>query len=148
MIHIKQIQATDCYPIRKQVLWQHKAVAECGIDIDEQDGVFHLGAFLNNELVCIGSFFKQKNPNFHQAHQYRLRAMATLPSAQKKGTAKSLVKFAVKKLQSENIDLLWCDARIVATGFYNQLGFSMKGNAYEIPIIGTHYLMYKHLEGK
>jgi len=145
MILVKLIQAKDCYSIRQQILWQHKTVAGCGIDIDEQEGSFHLGAFLNNELVCIGSFFKQHNSNFPQAKQYRLRAMATLPSAQKKGTAKSLVEFAVQKLQSENIDLLWCDARIVATGFYEKLGFSIKGDSYEIPIIGSHYLMYKKL---
>lgn len=145
MIDVRLIQAIDCYPIRRQVLWQHKSVAECGIDLDEQEGAFHLGAYLDNELVCIGSFFKQQNPQFNLAKQYRLRAMATLPSAQKKGSAKSLVEFAVQKLQSDNQDILWCDARVVATGFYEKIGFSTKGTAYEIPIIGTHYLMYKSL---
>ena len=145
MIQVKQITANGCYAIRQQVLWQHKAVTECGIDIDSQEGAFHLGAFLNDELVCIGSFFKQTNPHFTQANQYRLRAMATLPIAQKKGTAKSLLEFAVQKLKAENQDLLWCDARIIATGFYSKLGFSTKGSSYEIPIIGTHFLMYKPL---
>ena len=145
MYIVKQIQAKDCYAIRQQVLWQHKAINNCGIDIDAQEGAFHLGVFQNDELLCIGSFFKQQNSNFPQAKQYRLRAMATLPKAQKKGTAKSLVEFAVQKLQSENQDLLWCDARVVATGFYEKLGFSTIGTAYEIPIIGIHYLMYKKL---
>lgn len=145
MVVVKQILANDCYSIRQQVLWQHKAVADCGIDIDSQEGAFHLGAFIDGDLVCIGSFFKQKKPQFNQAKQYRLRAMATLPIAQKKGTAKSLLEFAVQKLQSDHQDLLWCDARIVATGFYKKLGFSIKGTSYEIPVIGTHYLMYKKL---
>ena len=146
MIKVKQIQAKECYAIRQQVLWQHKSVTECGIAIDSQEGAFHLGAFLNDELVCIGSFFKQENPQFNQAKQYRLRAMATLPIAQKKGTAKSLLEFAVQKLKTEHQDLLWCDARIIATGFYSKLGFSTKGTSYEIPIIGTHYCMYKFLQ--
>ena len=145
MTKVKQIQAKDCYSIRQQVLWQHKSVAECGIPIDSQEGAFHLGAFLDGELVCIGSFFKQKNPQFNQANQYRLRAMATLAHAQKKGTAKSLLEFAVQKLKIEFQDLLWCDARIIATSFYSKLGFSKKGASYEIPIIGTHFLMYKQL---
>ena len=145
MAQVKYITAKECYPIRKQVLWQHKALNECGIDIDSQEGAFHLGVYLNDQLVCIGSFFKQTNPHFTQANQYRLRAMATLPIAQKKGTAKSLLEFAVQKLKAENQDLLWCDARIIATGFYSKLGFSTKGSSYEIPIIGTHYLMYKPL---
>jgi len=145
MIQVKQITANECYAIRQQVLWQHKSVTECGITIDSQEGAFHLGAFLNDELVCIGSFFKQVNPQFNQANQYRLRAMATLPIAQKKGTAKSLLEFAVQKLKTKDQDLLWCDARLIATGFYSKLGFSTKGTSYEIPIIGTHYLMYKQM---
>ena len=86
MAQVKHITAKECYPIRKQVLWQHKTLNECGIDIDSQEGAFHLGVYLNDQLVCIGSFFKQINPKFAQANQYRLRAMATLPIAQKKGT--------------------------------------------------------------
>lgn len=145
MIEIRKIPAIDCYPIRHQVLWQHKNLTDCFIDIDDQEGAFHLGAFLNNELVCIGSFFKQSQTQFSEKNQYRLRAMATSAKAQKQGAAKELLEFAFDKLKTRKQEVLWCDARIIATGFYSKLGFSKKGNSYEIPIIGTHYLMYKKI---
>ena len=145
MYIVKQIQAKHCYAIRQQVLWQHKAINNCGIDVDAQEGAFHLGVFQKDELLCIGSFFKQKHAQFSEQDQYRLRAMATVPKFHKRGTASLLLEFAIQKLHNEYQALLWCDAREVAVGFYEKLGFSKQGNPYEIPIIGIHYLMYKKL---
>ena len=71
--------------------------------------------------------------------------MATLPNAQHKGLAKILLEKSFNELKLHNIDLLWCDARVVAKGFYSKLGFVTNGDSYEIPIIGTHYLMYKKI---
>ena len=45
-----------------------------------------------------------------------------------------------------NIELLWCDARLEATGFYERLGFKMKGEIYNVPNIGPHKLMYIELK--
>jgi len=148
LLKIKQIQAVDCYPIRQQILWQHKKLEDCGIDIDEQEGAFHLGVFLKDELVCIGSFFKQNHAQFSEHNQYRLRAMATLTKAQKQGAAKALLYFAFERLQNQNQEILWCDARVIAHGFYEKMGFTKKGKIYEIPLIGPHYLMWKSVKRK
>ena len=143
MFYCREINAKTCYPIRQQVLWQHKEIDQCGIAADLEVSSFHLGVFYEDDLVCIGSFFSQKNPNFIEVIQYRLRAMATLPIFQKKGAAKLLLEFAFQKLQNDSQNLLWCDARLIATRFYEKLGFISQGNPYEIPLIGTHYLMSK-----
>ena len=70
--------------------------------------------------------------------------MATLSSAQNTGAARALLNTAFQILK-ERSRLLWCDARIIATGFYEKLGFEKLGDRYSIPIIGLHYLMYKTL---
>ena len=142
---VKEIKPKDCYFIRHQVLWQHKSFDDCGIDIDDQAGAFHLGAYKGDELICVASFFKQSQAKFSKQHQYRLRAMATLSSSQNTGAARALLNTAFKILKDKDQDLLWCDARIIATGFYEKLGFKKLGDTYSIPIIGLHYLMYKTL---
>ena len=142
---VKEIKPKDCYFIRHQVLWQHKSFDDCGIDIDDQDGAFHLGAYKLDKLICVASFFKQRQAKFSEQHQYRLRAMATLSSAQNTGAARVLLNTAFQILKEKGQDLLWCDARIIATGFYEKLGFEKLGTSYSIPIIGLHYLMYKTL---
>tara|TARA_B100000900_G_scaffold337425_1_gene299369 strand:+ start:1592 stop:2035 length:444 start_codon:yes stop_codon:yes gene_type:complete len=142
---VKEIKPKDCYYIRHQVLWQHKSFDDCGIDIDDQAGAFHLGAYKGDELICVASFFKQSQAKFSNQHQYRLRAMATLSSAQNTGAARALLNSAFQILKAKGQDLLWCDARIIATGFYEKIGFEKLGDSYSIPIIGLHYLMYKTL---
>ena len=72
--------------------------------------------------------------------------MATLSSAQNTGAARALLNTAFKILKDKDQNLLWCDARIIATGFYEKLGFEKLGDSYSIPIIGLHYLMYKTLK--
>jgi len=49
----------------------------------------------------------------------------------------------LEELKDRKVDLLWCDARKVALGFYEKMGFKILGDFYEIPIIGPHKLMYK-----
>jgi len=148
LIKVKQIQAKDCYPIRQQILWQHKSIDDCGIDIDEREGAFHLGVFMNDELVCVGSFFQQNHVQFSEQNQYRLRAMATLAKSQKQGIAKALLDFAFERLQNQNQEILWCDARVIALGFYEKMGFIKLGEKYEIPLIGPHYLMWTSIGKK
>ena len=96
---VKEIKPKDCYFIRHQVLWQHKSFDDCGIDIDDQAGAFHLGAYKGDELICVASFFKQSQAKFSKQHQYRLRAMATLSSAQNTGAARALLNTAFKILK-------------------------------------------------
>jgi len=142
---VKEIKPKDCYFIRHQVLWQHKSFDDCGIDLDDQAGAFHLGAYKGDKLICVASFFKECQAKFSDKNQYRLRAMATLSSAQNTGAARALLNTAFQILKEKGQDLLWCDARIIATGFYEKLGFKKLGDTYSIPIIGLHYLMYKTL---
>ena len=143
---VKEIKPKECYFIRYHVLWQHKSFDACGIDIDNQEGAFHLGAYKGDELICVASFFKQSQAKFSEKNQFRLRAMATLSSAQNTGAARALLNTAFQILKDKDQDLLWCDARIIATGFYEKLGFKKLGDTYSIPIIGLHYLMYKTLK--
>ena len=105
---VKEIRPKDCYFIRHQVLWQHKSFDDCGIDIDDQEGAFHLGAYKCDEFICLSSFFKQSQAKFSEQHQYRLRAMATLSSAQNTGAARALLNTAFKILKDKDQNLLWC----------------------------------------
>ncbi len=41
--------------------------------------------------------------------------------------------------------LLWCNARVVALGFYTKLGLHTEGDEFDIPGIGPHYVMTRWL---
>lgn len=146
-MEIKELETKDIQKLRHEILWQHKkSVDECVIDADSFEGTFHIGAVKNDEVVGTSTFIIDVNNNFDTINQYRLRAMATSPKVRGEGVGKQIVKFAIKKLKQMNVELLWCDARLEATGFYEKLGFNSVGDVYNVPNIGPHKLMYIELK--
>jgi predicted GNAT family N-acyltransferase len=143
MISIKLISSKDCFELRKKVLWPHKKLNQCSIDIDNHPDSFHLGAFCGDRLVSMGSFFKQENKLFNNQLQYRLRAMATDNNYRNIGSGSKLIKKSFEILKKKKIEILWCDARLIAVDFYKKNGFKISSNIFEIPIIGPHYVMKK-----
>ena len=142
--HETFISAKETYPLRLEVLWQHKkSLEECRLDIDDLESTFHVGALKNGELVSVGTFLVQRNEKFKEKYQYRLRAMATSPKVRGENFGKKIIEFAMNELQNRKVELLWCDAREVALGFYEKMGFTVVGDFYDVPQIGPHKLMYK-----
>ena len=74
--------------------------------------------------------------------QYRLRAMASLPEVRGSGAGKMIVQEALRLVEAKGMEVLWCDARKVALGFYEKLGFERIDEWYEVPKIGPHQFMY------
>lgn len=143
-MEVRIISATQTYSLRHKVLWPHKVnTSDCFIDIDDEPLAFHVGVFDENDLISIGSFFAQPSPKIQAISPYRLRAMATDKSFHQRGAGKLLIEFAISVLKQRNCDVLWCDAREIAVGFYSSLGFSKIDQPYEIPIIGKHFFMWK-----
>lgn len=143
-MNTQRIAAEQTRPLRHLVLWPHLPdVASCVIDIDSREDAIHLGAFHEERLVGICSLFQMNTPKLSDARQYRLRAMATHPDVRGKGAGASIVQAALHEVQSLGMDVLWCDARKVALGFYTRMGFDRIDTWYEVRNIGPHQLMYK-----
>ncbi len=144
MIQIKEIETPDTYKIRKEILRKDIPLTE-KIEGDFDETTLHLGAFVNGKLVSIVTYL-QDNHKALEGLQYRLAGMATLNEYQKKGIGKQLIMESLKILSDKKVEILWCNARIVALDFYKKLGFQIFGKKFDIPFIGTHYIMYKKLK--
>ena len=120
-----RIAPEETYPLRHRVLWPHlEKESDCTIDIDFRDDARHFGTIQGQSLIGIGSFFQTSHERFPDAKKpYRLRAMATDPDHRGMNAGGDLIKSAVNSLREEGVDFIWCDARKVAIGFYEKLGF-------------------------
>ena len=78
MVTIKLIHSEDTYSIRHKVLRPNQTINDCKYDSDEDEDTFHLGAFKDDQLISIGSFYLESHPELPGKDQYRLRGMATL----------------------------------------------------------------------
>ncbi len=143
MIRIVEIEAEATYPIRKSVLREGMTLSH-KMAGDHDDDTLHLGLFDQDQLVCIGSFMKATRDDFNGL-QYQLRGMASIKGSQGKGYGKKLLASAEQILKDRNVDVLWCNARVVARDFYIKLGYQSIGDVFEVDQVGPHFLMYKKL---
>lgn len=146
-MNVRLITAQETLPLRHEVLKPFLQLHECLNPGDTHLETFHLGVFENSLLVCVGSFEPALHPEFPTARKsFRLRGMATHPSFQGKGYGKVLLQQALVILKAQEVDFFWCNARIKAFGFYQNLGMQFHGDLFEIDRIGPHKVMYLWLD--
>jgi len=144
-LETRVISSELTYEIRKQVLWPHIKNGDYSMSVDKYPDTFHLGTFLDKKIISIGTFINDNNSKFNCNLQYRLRAMATDKNYRKLGAGKKLFLKAIEILKQKKINLLWCDARLIAIPFYKSVKMISLPNSYYIPNIGEHKTMYIYL---
>lgn len=140
-MEVLRIKAVDTHPIRHRILRPHGTIEDCIFKGDTDELTFHLGAFVDKKLVSVASFYFERNTQFPDPYQFRLRGMATLPEHQGQGLSSALLRTALPAIKQNQCTLLWCNARESAMGFYQKVGFVAHGDVFNIPGIGPHYLM-------
>lgn len=142
---IKFISSEDTLALRSPILRNGADPQLCVFDGDNDEFSFHLGYFIEDELVCVASFHQQGRDNF-QGLGYQLRGMATQLSYQGRGIGNQLVNFAIVYLRGQKANYLWCNARKAAFRFYSGLGFEFVSEEFDIPNIGPHKAMYLKIQ--
>ncbi|MEX2350625.1 MAG: GNAT family N-acetyltransferase [Flavobacteriaceae bacterium] len=141
-IKIKTIHTEETIAIRQQVLRKGRPREDCYFPDDNLSTTVHYGIYEEKKLAGIATFLEQNHSNFEGAH-LQLRGMAVLDQHKGKGYGKLLLETGEQLAHQKKKQLLWCNARIIAKTFYEKLGYITFGNSFEIPKVGTHFVMYK-----
>ena len=145
MTIIKEIPSKDTYIVRQPVLRKGKPIESCIFEGDDLNTTHHFGLFENDDLIGIISLFSQTNTIFADKNQAQIRGMAILENHQKKGFGEALVKYCEDYCRTQNVDLIWFNARTAAVGFYKKMNYQIIGEPFDIKDLGEHYLMFKKL---
>ena len=140
---VRYVKARDTWPLRHQVLRPHQALEDCDYPNDRNPESFHLGAFEEDRLIAVGSFYKEGNALLPGWSQWRLRGMAVVPEFRSRKVGSALLTFALDQLQAKGVDLLWCHARETAQRFYHMHGFVTHGARFPIEGINDHFVMHR-----
>ncbi|RZL30065.1 MAG: GNAT family N-acetyltransferase [Pedobacter sp.] len=133
------------YIVRKPVLRPNQPIENCRFEGDDWNTTVHFGYYDEENLMGIVSVFEKKHSNWNFEKQIQIRGMAVLPHFQKKGIGEKLILKVLAFTKERDMELIWFNAREKAVPFYEKLGFFIKGTAFDIEGIGTHYLMYRAL---
>lgn len=145
LVSVKEITSQETIAIRHQVLRHGKPIKTCSFEGDNLASTFHLGLHYYGELIGVATFIKNHQSNFTEEVQFQLRGMAVIQQFQGKRLGNVLLEKGLKQLKLLHADLIWCNAREVATHFYSKFGFNTYGKPFDVPNIGTHYTMYKNI---
>ncbi len=142
---IKIITAQETYIVRQPILRADRSIEDCKFEGDNLETTLHLGLFLNKTLVGVASFLNNNSQYFKDFSQFQLRGMAILIEHQKKGFGNLLLKEGELLLSNKKATRIWFNARETATLFYKKNGYSIVGKPFDIPYIGTHFVMTKKI---
>jgi predicted GNAT family N-acyltransferase len=136
IITIEQVDAAATYPLRAQELRQGRPLE---IDGDDAPYALHLAARLDGgEIVGVVRFHPRDCPWRAAEAPWQLRGMATDPRVRGLGAGRALVAAGLTRVVQRGADLVWCDARADAVGFYERIGFSIVTDEYDLRPVGPH----------
>ena len=135
-ITIEQVEAADTYPLRAQELRQGRPLE---MDGDDAPYALHLAARIDGgEIVGVVRFHPRDCPWREGEGSWQLRGMATDPRVRGLGAGRALVAEGLSRIAARGGQLVWCDARRSAVGFYERLGFSSVTEDYDLRPVGLH----------
>lgn len=140
-MRIAAVSAAQVRPLRSVVLRPGVPAEKLVYDGDETPDALHLAAIVGDRIVGIASLAREPAPGRAGADAWRLRGMATLPEVRGRGLGARLLRGCFDHVRRHGGGLLWCNARVVALGFYEKLGLRREGGEFDIPGIGPHYVM-------
>jgi GNAT superfamily N-acetyltransferase len=134
-------------PLRQRILRPHKKIEELVYPGDDAPESAHFGVLESGELVAVISVYRDPMPDEANPNTWRLRGVATEPSAQRKGYGRALLNLCIEHARQRGGEILWCNGRTSALPFYASLGFETRGDEFELPGTGTgpHYVMWRKI---
>lgn len=147
MYTISILPAESTYPLRSSVLRNGKPFSQCVFEGDTDATTYHFGCLLDHQVVAIVSCYAKSHDLFNEKKAFQVRGMAVAAENRGKKMGEQLLLHVEKHLQDTCCEpfLIWLNARENALGFYQKMGYQVKGTAFEVVGIGIHYLMYKHV---
>lgn len=143
---IKKISAEQTRPLRQSVLRPGQQQEDLVYPGDAAPESYHAGLFIDDRLIGIATVYHEAKPGESSQNTWRLRGMATMPEFQGNGYGQILLNNCIAYIVANGGKLLWCNARLKALNFYKKSGFETISDIFDIPGIGPHYVMEKHLE--
>ena len=121
-IEIKEITGKETQYIRHTVMWPDKSPEF--VVLPEDNLGTHFGLYASGKLVSVISLF-------FAGESCQFRKLATVFEAQNKGYASMLIQYIIAFTRIKGARLLWCNARIEKTSFYQKFGFENSGLSFE-----------------
>jgi len=118
---IRIVNIDTIWQVRQQVMYPKEDISY--VQLPEDNKGRHLGLYIDDKLVSIVSLFEQGN-------NMQFRKFATLANEQGKGYGSQLLQHVMQQAGAEGKRLIWCNARVSASSFYERFGMYTTGESW------------------
>ena len=147
MLKVVKVPPETIRPLRHKVLRPSLPFDTSCLSSDHDDDACHFAVLDDETIISVASAYHELFAEFPGRDAFRLRGMATEPEHQGKGFGSKVLDGLVSYLQRHTkAQLLWCNARVSAIGFYEKMGFEIIGKEFDIPNLGSHKTGYFKLK--
>jgi predicted GNAT family N-acyltransferase len=146
-VQVEDITAEETHDLRWRILRNSRPGAPVVFPEDSRPDAFHLAVRdADGTVLAVASFSAEETPYRPGRPAIRLRGMAVDRPAQHHGLGRLLITSVVERLRGDGVEVLWCNARDSAAGFYARLGFAEVGEGFVLPESGIpHHVMMRNL---
>jgi predicted GNAT family acetyltransferase len=153
-IVVELVDAQVVRPLRRAVLRPHQPPEQSAYPGDDNPlsahAVVRLTQFRlhedSDDVVAAGSVIPAPPPwEPLRFDGWRIRGMATRPDVRERGLGGLVLDALLDHVAAHGGGLVWCNARVAAEGLYARVGFTPRGQVFEIPGIGPHIQMFRTL---
>ncbi|HEV7865539.1 MAG TPA: GNAT family N-acetyltransferase [Acidimicrobiia bacterium] len=152
-MRVEDIPAEATHDLRWRILRDRRPGATVVFPEDGRPGAFHLAVRDTDvpdagagAILAVASFSPEPAPSRPGRSSIRLRGMAVDGPFQHHGLGRILITTVVARLREAGVEVLWCNARDSAGGFYARLGFEVVGDGFVLPESGVaHHVMLRDL---
>jgi predicted GNAT family N-acyltransferase len=142
-VRVAAVPVAEILPLRRAVLRAGLPIEESRYEQDDLSTTLHLAAYDDvGRVVGCSTWFPDP---LDGRDAWRLRGMATAPEVRGSGVGARLVEAGLAAGAERGYDLVWCNARTPAVGFYERYGFEPVGEEFLLVHDVPHYLMVREL---
>ncbi len=141
-MHIHLVEPEVIYDLRHKVLREGNIDLSPSFDGDHDPSTAHYAVYDDNNILIACATLLENTFQGKKARQ--LRGMAVDSTYQGKGIGSQLLHY-IENHQPIPARDLWCNARTSAVMFYKNHGWKTVGETFDIPTVGPHIKMYRHL---
>lgn len=155
-IEVVRITPAQTHALRRSVLRDGDPHAEVVWPRDDDPHTCHVGALRAGEVVAIGTVYAapiaanawatRGASDIPPTRHWQFRGMACSPHARGGGFGAAVLEaiFAhAREVGNGTPQLVWCNARVVAIGFYEKHAMSIVSDRFDIPEVGPHVVMQR-----
>ena len=140
-IEIRAVGAPSVRGLRREVLRPGGGEEQLRYPGDDDAASLHLAGFTQERIVAVASVMREGMPGEERPGDWRIRGMASAPDVRGHGIGAALLAGCVQHALDQRGTRIWCNARVGARTLYERAGLRVRGERFELPGIGEHYLM-------